>query len=128
MGNSSGEIDSSNGSNNNLNKPLKQQSTPQQLKAFITPPQVDTSSCKGCGRRCKPRQCQYFKHPGYNKEARKWSESTMGKLYSTKVPNGPGKDKGREVLAANWVPNTAGVYGDVYILYNPQAQYAYILA
>jgi hypothetical protein len=67
-------------------------------------------SCRGCGKKdtCPKRsqqQCIYKQHPGYNREPKAWSESQMGKLYGTKVPNGQGAP-GRESLAANFAPTT----------------------
>jgi hypothetical protein len=68
----------------------------------------NTEACRGCGKKgtCPKKnqqQCIFKQHPGYNKEPKAWSESAMGKLYGTKVPNGASAP-GRESLAANFAP------------------------
>ena len=70
-----------------------------------------TDACRGCGKvnTCPTRdqqRCVFKQHPGFNKEPKAWKESTMGKLYATKVPNGA-NPKGRETLAANFVPTAS---------------------
>jgi len=64
-----------------------------------------SDSCRGCGKAntCPTRNqqgCVFKPHPGFNKEPKAWKESTMGKLYATKVPNGAGP-AGRATLSAN---------------------------
>ena len=64
--------------------------------------------CWGCGKsntcpKKQQQQCVYKPHPGANKEKKPWKDSTMGRLYASKVPNGT-NPPGRDALAANFVP------------------------
>jgi hypothetical protein len=84
------------------NKDTSNHAQHDMIAAFSNTPAKDP--CKGCGRKCQPKKCICYGHPGYNKEQKPWKDSTMGKLYATKTPNG--KDPlGRQSLALNFVPN-----------------------